>query len=442
MSRMWSFLCILLACQGTLAQFYSSNEIRRFSRDVGSDMNGMHSAIYSREETREIQEEILNLLGLKRRPRPEAVKSTQNHSAPLFMLDLYRSLNIKEFEDEDLELYFLSDDSVPWMPGTMFNYTLNEVSAVNQADTIMSLPVHYKERALAKHGPHRYHFDLTRIPDEETVTAAELRVFRYNTNHAPGNGTYRINIYQVIPQDQESGRSRSMAYLDGQVVGRSDHGWLVFDVTMASSTWRTFPRANMGLHVTAETLDGESVDPSAIGLVGVDSEQGKEPFMVAFFQGFNQPQPARVRNRRSTPRKSARRRQRPETINTNTNSLNDLGSPSRNPNSASVRQRECQKRALQVNFRDLEWQDWIIAPHGYAAFYCEGECAFPLNDYLNATNHAIVQTLVNLMSPEAVPQACCAPTKLSAISVLFFDDSSNVILKKYRNMVVRACGCH
>lgn len=41
-------------------------------------------------------------------------------------------------------------------------------------------------------------------------------------------------------------------------------------------------------------------------------------------------------------------------------------------------------------------QDWIIAPEGYAAYYCEGECSFPLNSYMNATNHAIVQTLVSV----------------------------------------------
>lgn len=91
---------------------------------------------------------------------------------------------------------------------------------------------------------------------------------------------------------------------------------------------------------------------------------------------------------------------------------------------------------------------------------------------MNATNHAIVQTLVSLkrslikgissvasalpedifcissvpqvhfINPETVPKACCAPTQLHGISVLYFDESSNVILKKYRNMVVRACGCH
>lgn len=87
-------------------------------------------------------------------------------------------------------------------------------------------------------------------------------------------------------------------------------------------------------------------------------------------------------------------------------------------------------------------QDWIIAPDGYDAYYCSGECNFPLNAHMNATNHAIVQTLVHLLSPGKVPKPCCAPTKLSPISVLYFLDESNVILKKYKNMVVKSCGCH
>lgn len=49
---------------------------------------------------------------------------------------------------------------------------------------------------------------------------------------------------------------------------------------------------------------------------------------------------------------------------------------------------------------------------------------------------------VHLMKPDVVPKACCAPTKLSATSVLYYDSSNNVILRKHRNMVVRACGCH
>lgn len=48
---------------------------------------------------------------------------------------------------------------------------------------------------------------------------------------------------------------------------------------------------------------------------------------------------------------------------------------------------------------------------------------------------------VHLLKPDEVPKACCAPTKLSSISVLFYDDNNNVILKRHRNMVVKTCGC-
>lgn len=64
--------------------------------------------------------------------------------------------------------------------------------------------------------------------------------------------------------------------------------------------------------------------------------------------------------------------------------------------------KSCQIKNLYVSFKDLKWQDWIIAPDGYGAFYCDGECNFPLNAHMNATNHAIVQTLVHLMHPTKV----------------------------------------
>lgn len=118
------------------------------------------------------------------------------------------------------------------------------------------------------------------------------------------------------------------------------------------------------------------------------------------------------------------------------------GNPYIDAYGGQFRNRHCQKRVFRVSFQDLGWEEWIIAPDDYQAFYCHGECSFPLNTHMNATNHAIVQTLVHLMNPSTVPKPCCAPKRLSAISVLYFDESSNVILKKYQNMVVKSCGCH
>ncbi|KAG9511102.1 Bone morphogenetic protein 7, partial [Fragariocoptes setiger] len=103
-------------------------------------------------------------------------------------------------------------------------------------------------------------------------------------------------------------------------------------------------------------------------------------------------------------------------------------------------EKDCQKRPFYVNFKELRWSDWIIAPDGYYSFYCAGDCEFPLHSYLNATNHAIVQLLAHLMNKK-VPKPCCVPTRLAPITVLYFDDNSNVVLKAYNNMIVQDCGC-
>lgn len=90
----------------------------------------------------------------------------------------------------------------------------------------------------------------------------------------------------------------------------------------------------------------------------------------------------------------------------------------------------------------LVFKDWIIAPSGYMAYRCSGECDFPLSANMNATNHAIVQTLVHLLKSKRFPKPCCTPQDLDSISVLYYDDHRNVVYRKYRNMVVLSCACY
>ncbi|XP_006859265.1 PREDICTED: growth/differentiation factor 6 [Chrysochloris asiatica] len=101
----------------------------------------------------------------------------------------------------------------------------------------------------------------------------------------------------------------------------------------------------------------------------------------------------------------------------------------------------CSKKPLHVNFKELGWDDWIIAPLEYEAYHCEGVCDFPLRSHLEPTNHAIIQTLMNSMDPESTPPSCCVPTKLTPISILYIDAGNNVVYKQYEDMVVESCGC-
>ncbi|XP_075952278.1 growth/differentiation factor 5 [Anarhichas minor] len=101
----------------------------------------------------------------------------------------------------------------------------------------------------------------------------------------------------------------------------------------------------------------------------------------------------------------------------------------------------CHRRRLHVNFKEMGWDDWIIAPLEYEAFHCDGVCDFPIRSHLEPTNHAIIQTLMNSMDPESTPPTCCVPTRLSPISILYIDSANNVVYKQYEDMVVETCGC-
>lgn len=208
------------------------------------------------------------------------------------------------------------------------------------------------------------------------------------------------------------------------------HGWLELNVTEALTKWLLKPSDNKGIYIGAYAMNrpDHEIKLDEIGLVNTKGEDEYQPFMIGYFKGQNFVKPVQHKSR--TKRTAVRRRKKSDMVN-------PLLEPRPNDH-----HRSCQIKQMYVSFKDLKWQDWIIAPDGYGAFYCSGECNFPLNAHMNATNHAIVQTLVHLMQPSKVPKPCCAPTKLSPISVLYFLDDTNVNLKKYRNMVVKSCGCH
>uniref|UniRef100_A0A9L0K417 Bone morphotic protein 5 n=1 Tax=Equus asinus TaxID=9793 RepID=A0A9L0K417_EQUAS len=485
--------------------------------------NHVHSSfIYRRlrnHERREIQREILSILGLPHRPRPFS-PGKQASSAPLFMLDLYNAMANEENPDETeysvraslagetrggRKGYPASPNGYP--RGIQLSRTaplttqspplasLHDTNFLNDADMVMSfvnLVERDKDFSHQRRHYKEFRFDLTQIPHGEAVTAAEFRIYKDRSNSRFENETIKISIYQIIkeytnsppvhsciffvvdssscgmwdaasawfdeqchvraqdsnqrntgppaaehanlttrPQGQPL-KDADLFLLDTRKAEALDVGWLVFDITVTSNHWVINPQNNLGLQLCAETGDGRSINVKSAGLVGRHGPQSKQPFMVAFFKASE----VLLRSVRAANKRKNQNRNK-SSSHQDSSRVSSVGDYN-----TSEQKQACKKHELYVSFRDLGWQDWIIAPEGYAAFYCDGECSFPLNAHMNATNHAIVQTLVHLMFPDHVPKPCCAPTKLNAISVLYFDDSSNVILKKYRNMVVRSCGCH
>lgn len=105
----------------------------------------------------------------------------------------------------------------------------------------------------------------------------------------------------------------------------------------------------------------------------------------------------------------------------------------------------CRARRLYVSFREVGWHRWVIAPRGFLANYCQGQCSLPATlpgpGGPPALNHAVLRALMHSAIPSTTSLPCCVPARLSPISVLFFDNSDNVVLRHYEDMVVDECGC-
>lgn len=94
----------------------------------------------------------------------------------------------------------------------------------------------------------------------------------------------------------------------------------------------------------------------------------------------------------------------------------------------------CCRYPLVVDFEAFGW-DWIIVPKRYSAFYCSGECPF-LYYQQNAHGHMVQQA-----KPEGSGMPCCAPKRVSSISMLYYDDNMNIVYGRLPGMVVDRCGC-
>ncbi|KAM7404107.1 hypothetical protein PAMA_004501 [Pampus argenteus] len=321
------------------------------------------------------------------------------------------------------------------------------------ANTVTSFVDRGKDQASWESGQ-RYIFDVSSLP-RMALVEAELRILRKPTTDlltilTTGGNVYNIRLYSCSPSDRQLLDSRTVEVLDGGLPR-----WEVFDV------WSTMkahqrnptkpPQACFHLLVLSD-LTNEVVDPLILGLGRHARVAQEKALLVVFLHadtndnlfrndvmekikneagGFRLPKPFIL-----TPKHEKKhQRQRQRAL-----SKRSFGRTGRGGKTGRRRIR-CSRKPLHVNFKDLGWDDWIIAPLDYEAHHCDGVCDFPLRSHLEPTNHAVIQTLMNSMDPDISPPSCCIPSKLSPISILYIDAGNNVVYKQYEDMVVESCGC-
>lgn len=61
---------------------------------------------------------------------------------------------------------------------------------------------------------------------------------------------------------------------------------------------------------------------------------------------------------------------------------------------------------------------------------------------LHPSNHATIQSIVNAIGLYSdVPAPCCVPDTMTSVTLLYFDENRNVVLKNYPGMSVQSCAC-
>ena len=267
--------------------------------------------------------------------------------------------------------------------------------------------------------------DLYRIHILEIVDNSSSRV------HSSSSTSKFFSSFSSSKSFSESGIIARV--IDTKVVDMSNKfEWTTYDVASAVKRWLSEPDKNLGIIVWVTHFNGTSVNnelrrqlfhsPAPVFdpllLTYSTSEDVKERDENDMKEEDDDEDDGHLRVKRKVPSPHNRRTHR-----------------------RKGRRDYCRRHALYVDFADIGWTDWIVAPAGYHAFLCKGECPFPLADHHNTTNHAIVQSMLHSVNRVLVPKPCCVPTQLSSISMLYMDESEKVVLKNYHDMQVDACGC-
>ena len=270
-----------------------------------------------------------------------------------------------------------------------------------------------------RNGPRtRLLFDLSAgIPSGEELQAAELHLSR-DPHTSPA--WVQVQVHDIVRPGRRGRIPPITRIVDSRVVDARTGERLTLDVRPAVQRWLEDPSSNHGLLLEVSSLNMTASEAVAHVRLrrSLDEDESwltRQPVLLAYTDDGRRAGargPSRSRSRRA-PQKKHRRKDGRES---------------------------CRRHPLYVDFAEVGWNDWIVAPPGYEAYYCHGDCSFPLGDHLNATNHAIVQTILN-SATGAVPKACCVPTSLAPISMLYTDEEHKTVLKVYQDMSVVGCGC-
>uniref|UniRef100_A0A3P9LZC9 Growth differentiation factor 2 n=1 Tax=Oryzias latipes TaxID=8090 RepID=A0A3P9LZC9_ORYLA len=344
-----------------------------------------------------------------------------------------RQLNLSEVPQENFKV------SPPQFMVELYNKYASDRMAAPQSDVIRSFTVQEipVSEANSSRSKHRLQFSVS-IPGHEKITTAELQLLFLpdgRSKVASQSSKATVKVYQAA----DSSSSRAQLLLGKETVDRRST-WVTFDVTTAVQRWVRSGRGATAFDVVVERR-GCGASPSAASCLNMSLSVGDNTSaaLIVFTDDLG--------NRRRKKSEELR-----EMILHEEETLLHSGATwyrgSQVPNAQAPRRLKrkaerqyCSRSSLKVNFKDIGWDSWIVAPPEYDAFECRGLCYYPLTDESTPSKHALIQTLMNIRDPRRASMACCVPIKLDPITVMYQENGRLTIRYLYEEMKVAECGC-
>ncbi|XP_058792688.1 protein 60A-like isoform X2 [Phymastichus coffea] len=378
---------LLLLVLSTIQPLGSCQKIARGGIYVENDENQtVPHQFVSRREKRAFVKKILKMLNLPTKVnRSRNATLRLNSPAARFVHDVYR-INLGKRDD-----------------ASSFKFTDADLKTIKDSDVILSYSALSRNGSQAKN---KLWFDLSKRPESSNAFRSELQVYVKPTV----GSTWRISLFDLE------------GFVDS--INVTKDGWIKFDTGRVLRRWLSCANCSFEVHLSTVNLEHDDDDSQVLVL---DEPQNKA-FLVGYF--------VKLYHDSTHMTEGSIRKQR------STTTRNYLENPySGVYENQRHRKTSCSMYWLHVRFSELDFNKHIVEPDGFDANYCHGECRFPLAAHMNATNHALVQTLVHFIEPGLAPRVLCAPRKYDDLPVFYSHDGDDFAYKIYRQIVVRDCGC-
>ncbi|KYM76845.1 Growth/differentiation factor 11 [Atta colombica] len=343
-----------------------------------------------------IKEQILNKLGLKQ--APNMTGRALPRIPPISKL---------------MDIYGMQADQ-PLEPGITHHEEVDEYAA--KTESVFALAQPHQRLRHSKNNFEVLYFKFSDKVVQHRVTRAELSLWIWGVNQETELGEpidlesqdaspVTITLQRILRGTTETGGTLlgpPLTTKHPRPFGRRG-GWITIELRRMVAEWFKHPRDNLGVALKI-TGPGGSHRRNLVRLVETNPGAEYAPYLEVQMQELDSRRGSRIKR--------------------------NVGL---NCDEASQETRCCRYK-LTVDFEKFGW-DWIIAPKKYDANYCSGDCPMAFLPAYPNTH------IVSLAEPPNNTGPCCAPRKLSEITMLYFDNEYQIVFSRLPGMVVEKCGC-